>query len=477
MNVKIIREERKAKCLVMVAVLVAAFALNGAAFAIEGEVSLSEAPLTIDRAVSIALDQNRTVKSAVLSEAEAAKKVDETRANFGFSVKAKGTYQRVEDSSVLTLPLSYYDVAPVSIGGSTYFAITNPYPNVTTVDAKISPDYQQTGEIDVVKPLFTFGKRKNAVALAGKGVDISLAKTEMSRTQLVSDVKKAFHGVLLAAQAVTLQEQAVARAEAHVAQVRSLYEAGLGTKLDKIRSDTELQSAKEQLTIAEKNYRLACKMLNNLLGNDFSSEIRVSDAGAYKMVEMSPLDAYIALAMDNRPELRQLRLGKEAVRLQTELNKNKPVVAFAGMWYFRSRGSLFVGQDSWRGVLQCEVPLYDSALARAKTAQTRLRENDLGLKETDLTNGIKIQVQNAYLEMDEAGERLKTSESILAAAEEGYRIASVSYKEGVATQLDVIDADHYLTGAGLNHAKAKFDYETAKASLALACGVASVEEK
>ena len=61
------------------------------------------------------------------------------------------------------------------------------------------------------------------------------------------------------------------------------------------------------------------------------------------------------------------------------------------------------------------------------------------------------------------------------AAEEGYRIASLSYKEGFAKQLDVIDAGHNLTAAGINHARAQHDYETAKAALALACGLLAIE--
>jgi len=136
---------------------------------------------------------------------------------------------------------------------------------------------------------------------------------------------------------------------------------------------------------------------------------------------------------------------------------------------------MFLGQDSWRAVVACEMPLYDDKLARSKVAQSKLRERDLELKETDLINGIKIQVQNAYLETTEAEGRLETSESILKAAEEGYRIASLSYKEGLATEIDVLDAAHNLTGAGLNHAKARYDYEIAKADLAFACGAPSIE--
>ncbi|HOO56430.1 MAG TPA: TolC family protein [bacterium] len=453
-----------------------AVSITSYAQGIEGmELSLSDAPMTIEKAVQTALDKSRTIQSYDLRVDSAEKKVSETKANFGLNVKVKGNYQRVESTGKLTLPLSYYQVMPVNISGVNTFTIADPYPKVSLIEYNLNPEWQHTGELDITKPLFTFGKKKSAVSATKKAVHIAYLESELARLELAKQVKENFQGAILTGQVIELQKESVERSEAHIKDVRELYESGMGIKLDVIRSESELQSAKEQLTTAEKNHTLSIKALNYLIGYPYENKLKVSDKNTFNEIELSPIEKYIDIAIQNRPEIELLKNGREAVLLQMDLEKNKPMVAFAGIWNFHSRGSIFSGQDDWRALLQFEIPIYDQKLAAAKTAQSRLKAKDLDLKEKDLINGIKIQVEKSYLEILEAEDRLQTSRNILQAAEEGYRIATLSYKEGFATQLDVIDVEHNLTAAGLNHVKAKYDYEIAKAGLSLSCGVYNIE--
>jgi outer membrane protein TolC len=435
------------------------------------EISLADAPLTLDKAVETALSANRSVRSADLAAESAEKKLAETKSRFGLSLNLNGNYQRVESSSKLSFPLSYYEVAPVNISGSNLFAISNPVPKIQLIEYSLNPEWQHTGDLNVVKPVFTFGKKEKAVSAARKGKEIASLDSELARINLAAEVKSLFHSAILAGEAVKLLESSVLRSESHMKDVVELFNSGLGIKLDVIRSEVELQSAREKLATARKNRTLAMRALANLVGLPYEKELTITDRGAFGYIELAPLERYLELAARNRPEFEQIQKGRDAAVLMSELEQNKPNIAFVGQWSFHSRGSMFTPQDSWRAVLAVEYPFFDQGLASAKAAQARLRADDLDLKTVDLSNGVKIQTEAAYLQIIEAKDRLETSRIILSAAEEGYRIASLSYKEGFATQLDVIDAEHNLTSAGLNFASAKRDYETAKAGLAAACGL------
>ncbi|HOC91981.1 MAG TPA: TolC family protein [bacterium] len=441
------------------------------------ELVLADSPLALDRAVETALAANRSVRSADLAAESAAQKLAETKSRFGLSLKLSGNYQRVESSSKLAFPLSYYEVAPVNISGSDLFAISNPVPKIQLIEYSLNPEWQHTGDLNVVKPVFTFGKKEKAVSAARKGKDIAALDSKLARINLAAEVKALFHGAILAGEAVKLLESSVSRSESHMKDVVELFNSGLGIKLDVIRSEVELQSAREKLATARKNRTLAMRALANIIGMPYEKELKITDRDAFENIELAPLDHYLALAARNRPEFEQIRKGRDAANLAAELEKNKPTVAFAGQWSFHSRGSMFTPQDSWRAVLAVEYPFFDQGLASAKSAQARLRAGNLDLKMDDLSNGVKIQTEAAYLQIIEAKDRLETSRIILSAAEEGYRIASLSYKEGFATQLDVIDAEHNLTSAGLNFASAKRDYETAKAGLASACGLVGFDKR
>jgi outer membrane protein TolC len=440
-----------------------------------GEITLKDAPLTLKRAVRTALDNSRTVQSADLQVRSADSKIREVKSSFGFDLSIKSTVQRVEDSSVFSLPLTYYNVAPVTIGGAPLFAITDPTPQTMTVSSKLNAEWQQTGEMTLVKPLFTFGKRKAAVSAATHGSGIARLDAELARITLTARVTELFQGALLAAQAVAVQEQALERARAHLSNTTKRYESGLGVKLDLIRADTDVQKAMENLNTAQKNFTLVRKALSNALGLDYGRDIAVSDADAFQACDLKPLDYYLQTALEKRPELGQLDLGVKAAENQVSLNRDRPMVALAGLWNYRGRGSMFSSQDTWRAVLSVQAPVFDNGNASAKVAQARLRVRDLDLKSTDLKNGIQLQVEQAYLNVVEAGQRLDTSRSILDMAREGYRIADLSYGSGYATQLDVLDAAHGLTQAELNHARSQHDYEVAKSQLALACGLYTLE--
>jgi len=118
--------------------------------------------------------------------------------------------------------------------------------------------------------------------------------------------------------------------------------------------------------------------------------------------------------------------------------------------------------------------VFDNGISQAKIAQSDKTYKKLLLNETDLREGIALEVKQAYMSIIEAGQRIETSAAIYAAAEEGYRIRNVGFKEGVSTGIELLDAEHQLTQARLGKANANFDYEIQKARLARACGVESL---
>jgi outer membrane protein TolC len=375
----------------------------------------------------------------------------------------------VDDSSQLSLPLTYYDITSNDSGG---FDINNPVPEIKFMDVDIHTEYQHMGQLTITRPLYTFGAQEDASSIARSGLDVARLDTELGRLTLIANVKKSFYLVILTENVVRLQRESVARAEEHLFEVQELYNSGLGTRLDLLRSQTGVQSANEQLTTAITNNTLALRALNFLLGYEYRDQISVSSEDEFKEIDIMPLENYISIALTSRTELQQIDSYLEIAGLQTGLSRDRPVVAFAGIWNFDSRGSLFVSPGSWRAMVTCEIPVFDNGLSQSRVDQARIQEQDLELKKTDLINGIKIQTESAYLRLTEVKERLVTSESILQAAEEGYRIATISYIENVATELDVMDAAHGLTGAGINLAQAQYDYEVALADLALACALA-----
>ncbi len=446
--------------------------------------------LSLADAVDIAVAQSRTLKASVNKLEASWEKVSETKKQFGLNMKVEANYQRVHDPTSFAMPYTYYDVAPIYIPGvlpqpwdlpdnlkdESMYTITDPAPKFGFLSAEINQNWQHGAELKISKPLLTFGKKRKAVAAARSDSEVKELDVELERRKLMLNVRKSFYQVLLAERAVEAQEESVERARAHVEAANSRFNAGVVPKLNVIRARSDLEQAKEKLIMTNKGHALSIMSFNNLLGFPVSRKTELNDESAYRRMNLKPLDFYYALAFVSRPEIKQIELAQNATELAAELEEKKAVFSLAGTWTFHNRGSTFASQDAWRAIIAGEIPVFDNGLASAKKAQVLKRRENLNLSETDLREGIQLQVKSAYLDVIEANQRIESSEVILEIADEAYRMADIGFKEGVTAQIDLIDAEHTLTQARLNSAKAYFDYETAKAQLAYSCGVDSLED-
>ena len=80
-------------------------------------------------------------------------------------------------------------------------------------------------------------------------------------------------------------------------------------------------------------------------------------------------------------------------------------------------------------------------------------------------------MQQAYLNLKEAEERLPAAELAVKQAEENLELANGRYEAGVGNPIEVTDAQVGLSNAKLSYIQALYDYKVALASLERAMGV------
>ncbi|RKY52117.1 MAG: hypothetical protein DRP92_06140 [Candidatus Neomarinimicrobiota bacterium] len=78
---------------------------------------------------------------------------------------------------------------------------------------------------------------------------------------------------------------------------------------------------------------------------------------------------------------------------------------------------------------------------------------------------IKLEVKTAWMTLKEAAQNLETQQAILEQAKESYRLANLMYKEGMNTQLDVINAQIALNQSKMNYQRYLLEYNTALVKL------------
>ncbi|MFQ6109193.1 MAG: TolC family protein [Candidatus Aminicenantales bacterium] len=411
--------------------------------------------LTLEESIRLALSQNPYHLASEERIEAARSQVREAASGFLPTLNAQGL--RTLDEKLFELEF------PSLIPGQP--------PRRMSID--FTKDYQFSLSFSL--PLFTSGRLTSNF----KQAKYNLLSTEEAARQsthlTVYNTKKAFYGVLLGREFVKVAEEAVEVAEKHYRNVKNLYEVGMASKFDLLRSEVELANLKPQLIRARNSLNIAELGLKTLLGLDLSQPIELEGNLRFEPYEPD-LEECLAKALQNRPELSQIRYQEQMAGEMVKLARaaNLPSLAVAGTYNFWADQFNFQ-KDNWQSYytinLVLTVPLFNGFAASAKVAQSRAMIRELELTRKGLEEAIRFEVRQAILNLKEARESLLSQGKNVEQAQESLRIAELNFSEGLATTLDVSSAQAALTQAKTNYSQALYDYVVSLAELDRAMGI------
>jgi outer membrane protein len=170
----------------------------------------------------------------------------------------------------------------------------------------------------------------------------------------------------------------------------------------------------------------------------------------------------------------QAKVAMAAADLKIARSGQLPQVNFAAKqdWYNDHMTGL--GENSnWYVGLTLSLNLLDSGLTESQVKQAKLGIDDAREQARKTRDSILLEVRQYYLGMREAEKRIDTSKVAGEQAKESLRIAELRYNAGVGTNIDVLDAVLALDTARNNIVQALYDYNTDRAQLFRAVGVAA----
>ncbi len=411
--------------------------------------------LTLEDSIQLALSQN-PLHLATEKRVEGAKyKVNEAVAGFLPSLNAQG--QNTLDEKVFELEIPSFVPGEPS----------------QRVPFDFTRDYQVAFSVSL--PLFTGGRLMAGLRQAKYNLLSTEESLRQSRQDTVFNTKQAFYGILLAREFVKVAEEAVAVAQKNYSNVKSLYEVGMASKLDLLRSEVRLADLKPQLIKAKNGLRIAELGLKSLLGMDLAQEVEVRGDLSYTPVEPDG-DECLIKALQHRPEIKQIGYQKKIAGEMVKIARAErlPSVSLAGTYNFWADQFSF-NKDTWQSFyavnLVLTVPIFNGLSSFARAAQSKALIKELEFNQKGIVDAIEFEVRQAILNLEEARETLLSQEKNVEQAQESLRIAQLSFSEGLVTSLDVIAAEATLTQVKTNYSQALYDYVISLAELDKAMGI------
>lgn len=288
------------------------------------------------------------------------------------------------------------------------------------------------------------------------------------------DAISGYYTLIMNRNLVDVAQQAVKDYQGHVTNVEAQYNVGLVASSDVLAAKTNLADSETNLVKAQNSANLSEASLNQVIAYPVQTSITTAERDLqYKPYNVT-LEQAKAYAILHRSALvKSAMVVKEA---EEALKKAKsgylPTIGVeTGRGYADPDGYFGTSNKSWHIGAQASWSLWDGGATqnKVKVANDSLEK----AKEANLAivDAVLLEVQKAYLNLRSAEQTIQSTQTAVAQGQESFRIATLRYRAGVGTNLDVLDAETKLTTARNNYVQALYNYNISIAALEQLTGV------
>lgn len=324
--------------------------------------------------------------------------------------------------------------------------------------------------------LYDFGKTTTQVEIQKTNLEAARSDLNATDDRAVFNAKLAYYNMLKIGRDKEVAAETVKQFEQHLVQAKGFFDAGVKPKYDVTKAEVDLSSARLVQIQVNNNLRLARVVLNNAMGLPDAPDYLLEDNLTFVPYTL-PFDQALNLALRNRPDLKAMTLKKQAAQQSIELARKGDAPYLSGHAGAAYSGDADTMDEGWSAGVALTVPLFNGHLTRHQIGEARANADILAADETLLQQTIHKEVQQSYLNLQEAEERIAVTRLATQQAEENSRIASGRYSAGVGSPVEVTDADTLLVQAKANHIQALYDYRMAQTSIEQAIGSAAVPDQ
>jgi outer membrane protein len=361
--------------------------------------------------------------------------------------------------------------------------------------------YQVGSSGSYVQPTRSSGftvRLDQSVSLGGReltGFRITKTGIERSRFDLSSvqedylqRVAVTYYALFRAKRAIEIQQTNVARLTKYRDASQTRLKVGEVTKTTVLRAQAELSGASSELVKAQNAYDLTKVLLARIVGLSGDFTVKQDPYATITVEEKERMEGQLSIdgcqpldleclknkAFAQRPDLRSLELQRKIAEDQISFVRGAyfPTLSLEGAYVGRDEKPQTGGlvNDSLFGGIRLSLPIFEGGLRQAEVSQAQARERQARYALEDGKKGVGIEVESAYLELRTQVGILKSLEDQLAFSRDNYGAVAKQFEFGLASSLDVLDANTQLVTAERQMADAQFDYQLSLVRLTRSTG-------
>jgi outer membrane protein TolC len=262
-------------------------------------------------------------------------------------------------------------------------------------------------------------------------------------------------------------------AEALLTQAQDLKNAGVVAGIDVLRAQVQLQTQRQRVIAAENDYEKAKLQLARAIGLPIAQPVTLTDKIPYAAMPIPPVEQVLSSAFESRADYLAAKSRAEAARAS---QRAATASLFPSLHIDADYGAigetLGTAHGTYTLAATVRVPIFEGGRVTARRIETsstlRQREAELA----DFRGRIEFEVRSALLDLRSADQQVQAAQTNMQLAGDELAQARDRFAAGVASNLEVTQAQEAVATASETYIEALYSHNLAKASLARSLGIA-----
>lgn len=401
-------------------------------------ITLSAQSLNIDTYLELIRKNNKDILLAAKDVEYSQAQKDEAQGNAYPSLSAEGNYKRYLKDSYMFVDM----------------------PGIGKQEFKVTKKNDFSFQTVLVQPIFNYTVF-NAIKAAREYEELTNYTYQATVDAVLNGAKKAFYQTLLLHKIIEVKKISEENARLNYEQVKSKFETGIASKFELLQAEVRWKNSIPETQQAERNYKLALNSLKILGGIPVENNLVL--IGNLESFPLKPDDFSINESLKRRSDYNAMiwENNLRTTNISVEESGHYPTL-YANMAYsYSSQSDKFDFSNQNNVVvagLNLRIPIFNGWQTTSKVQKAKIEVEKSQIRINKFKEKVATDLTNINLRLEEALKRIQSANVTMETAKQAVLIAETSAKNGLATQLELKDANGLNEQSQLAYYAAVYEY-------------------
>ncbi|WP_291035797.1 TolC family protein [Dyadobacter sp. 50-39] len=309
--------------------------------------------------------------------------------------------------------------------------------------------------------------------------ELAQKSTTSSKVTVAEAVTKAYYSAQVAEERAKLLDLNIARVDSSMRETKALNASGFVELLDVNRLEVQINNLQTERQKVQNLIELSYALLKFQMGMPANEPIKLTDdINAVNVAELRSESEGLDVSYEKRIEYSLLNTQEKLAMLDLRNVRSGYLPSLsASLGYGYNAGMDKFSQlfsNPWFNnmvlTVNLNIPIFDGFTKKYQINQKKIAIDKVKNNQNLLKQSIDLENNQAGINIKNAFATLETQKRNLTLAEEIVRVTKIKYKEGVGSNIEVVNAESSLKEAQTNYFTALYDLMIAKVDLSKAKG-------